>query len=147
MAPRGQTSAFRRFGAAQKNGVRLLASANVTAAFLKYKSKGVSMFAMKMDKMMKQLQKMQAQMTLAQEALEGETVEGASGGGMVVAKANGHGDLVSISISKEVVDPNDVEMLEDLVLSAVRESIRLSRELKERKMIGLTGGMNIPGLF
>ncbi|MDR1965135.1 MAG: YbaB/EbfC family nucleoid-associated protein [Synergistaceae bacterium] len=102
---------------------------------------------MKMDKMMKQLQKMQAQMTLAQEALEGETVEGASGGGMVVAKANGHGDLVSISISKEVVDPNDVEMLEDLVLSAVRESIRLSRELKERKMIGLTGGMNIPGLF
>jgi DNA-binding YbaB/EbfC family protein len=102
---------------------------------------------MKMDKMLKQVQRMQAQMTLAQEELANETVEGASGGGMVVARANGHGDVMSISISKEVVDPEDVEMLEDLVLSAVRESIRLSRELAEKRMGGLTGGMNIPGLF
>jgi DNA-binding YbaB/EbfC family protein len=104
-------------------------------------------FDMKMDKMLKQVQRMQAQMTLAQEELANETVEGASGGGMVIARANGHGDVMSISISKEVVDPDDVEMLEDLVLSAVRESIRLSRELAEKRMGGLTGGMNIPGLF
>jgi DNA-binding YbaB/EbfC family protein len=90
---------------------------------------------------------MQAQMTLAQEELTNETVEGASGGGMVVARANGQGDIVSISISKEVVDPNDVEMLEDLVLSAVRESIRLSKELAEKRLGSLTGGMSIPGLF
>jgi DNA-binding YbaB/EbfC family protein len=102
---------------------------------------------MKMDKMLKQVQKMQAQMTLVQESLADETVEGASGGGMVVAKANGHGDVVSISISKEVVDPEDVEMLEDLVLSAVRESIRLSKELAEKRMGSLTGGLSIPGMF
>ena len=101
---------------------------------------------MKMDKMLKQVQKMQAQMSLVQESLADEIVEGASGGGMVVAKANGHGDIVSITISKEVVDPEDIEMLEDLVLSAVRESIRLSRELAEKRMGNLTGGFNIPGM-
>ena len=102
---------------------------------------------MKMDKMLKQVQKMQAQMTLVQESLADEIVEGSSGGGMVVVKANGHGDIVSIAISKEVIDPEDVEMLEDLVLSAVRESIRLSKELAEKRMGNLTGGFNIPGMF
>ena len=102
---------------------------------------------MKMDKMLKQVQKVQAQMTLAQEALANETVEGASGGGMVTAKANGQGDIIAISISKEVVDPSDVEMLEDLVLSAVRESIRLSRELAEKRLGSVTGGLGMPGLF
>ena len=102
---------------------------------------------MKMDKMLKQVQKMQAQMTLAQEELANEVVEATSGGGMVTARANGQGDVVSVSISKEVVDPEDVEMLEDLVLSAVKEAIRLSREMAEKKMSGFTGGMNIPGLF
>ena len=102
---------------------------------------------MKMDKMLKQFQKMQAQMTQMQEELGSETVEASSGGGMVTVKANGHGDIVSISISKEVVDPGDVEMLEDLLLSAVKESIRMSRELAERRMGSVTGGMNIPGLF
>ena len=62
-------------------------------------------------------------------------------------KANGHGDVVSLSIAKDVVDPEDVEMLEDLVLSAVRESIRMSRELAERRMGSVTGGLGIPGLF
>jgi DNA-binding YbaB/EbfC family protein len=102
---------------------------------------------MKMDKMFKQVQKMQAQMSLMQEELGNETVEGSSGGGMVTARVNGHGDLVSLSISKEVVDPGDVEMLEDLVLSAVKEALRLSRELAEKRMGSLTGGLNIPGLF
>lgn len=86
-------------------------------------------------------------MALAQDALADETVEAASGGGMVTVKANGQGDIISISISKDVVDPGDVEMLEDLVLSAVKESIRLSRELAEKRLGGLTGGMNIPGMF
>ncbi len=102
---------------------------------------------MKMDKMLKQVQKMQAQMMLAQEELGKEVVEGAAGGGMVTAKANGHGEVVGISISKEVVDPEDVEMLEDLVLSAVKEALRQSRELSEKRMGSLTGGMNIPGLL
>lgn len=101
---------------------------------------------MKMDKMLKQVQKMQAQMTLIQEELENETVEAASGGGMVTARANGHGDVVSISISKEVVDPDDIEMLEDLVLSAVKEAIRLGKEHAEKRMGSLTGGLNIPGM-
>lgn len=102
---------------------------------------------MKMDKMLKQVQKMQAQMTLAQEELGQEVVEGASGGGMVTVKANGHGEIVGISIAKEVVDPEDIEMLEDLVLSAVKEALRQSRELSEKRMGSLTGGLNIPGLF
>lgn len=102
---------------------------------------------MKMDKMLKQVQKMQAQMTLMQEGLANETVEASSGGGMVTVKANGQGDIVSISVSKDVVDPNDVEMLEDLLLSAVKEALRMSHELAEKRMGSLTGGMSIPGLF
>lgn len=102
---------------------------------------------MKMDKMLKQVQKMQAQMAQVQDDLSKETVEAMSGGGMVKACANGHGDLVSISIAKEVVDPEEVEMLEDLVLSAVKESIRLSRELAEKRMGSVTGGLSIPGMF
>ena len=102
---------------------------------------------MKMDKMLKQVQKMQSQMAQVQEDLAKETVEAMSGGGMVKASANGHGDLVSISISKEVVDPEDIEMLEDLVLSAVKESIRLSRELAEKRIGSVTGGLSIPGMF
>lgn len=101
---------------------------------------------MKMDKMLKQVQKMQAQMTLMQEELGNEVVEASSGGGMVTAKANGHGEIVSLSISKEVVDPEDVEMLEDLVLSALKEAVRLSKELAEKRMNSVTGNMNIPGM-
>lgn len=102
---------------------------------------------MKMDKMLKQFQKMQAQMTLMQDELGKEVVEASSGGGMVSVKANGHGEIVSLSISKEVVDPEDVEMLEDLLLSAIKEASRMSRELAEKRMGSLTGGMSIPGLF
>lgn len=101
---------------------------------------------MKMDKMLKQVQRMQAQMTLIQEELEKETVEATSGGGMVTVRANGQGDVVSVSISKEVVDPDDVEMLEDLVLSAVKEAIRLGREHAEKRMGSVTGGMGLPGM-
>lgn len=107
---------------------------------------------MKMDKMLKQVQKMQAQMGAAQEQLANETVEASSGGGMVKVKANGHGDILGISISKEVVDPDDIEMLEDLLLSAVREAIQMSKDLAEKKMGSITAGLGagfpgIPGLF
>ena len=101
---------------------------------------------MKMDKMLKQVQKMQAQMTLVQEELANETVEATSGGGMVTVKANGHGEIVSLSISKEVVDPEDVEMLEDLVLSALKEAVRLGKELAEKRMNSVTGNLNLPGM-
>lgn len=102
---------------------------------------------MKMDKLLKQAQRMQAQMAVMQEELAKEFVEGMSGGGMVKAKANGHGDIVSISIAKEVVDPADVEMLEDLVLAAVKEAIRLGREHANERVNSITGGMNLPGMF
>jgi DNA-binding YbaB/EbfC family protein len=101
----------------------------------------------KMGKMLKQVQKMQDQMSAIQEELGREIVEASSGGGMVTVRVNGHGDVVSLSISKDVVDPDDVEMLEDLILSAVKESLRQSRELAEKRMGGLTGGLSIPGLF
>ena len=102
---------------------------------------------MKMDKLLKQAQRMQAQMAVMQEELANEFVEGMSGGGMVKAKANGHGDIVSISIAKEVVDPSDVEMLEDLVLAAVKEAIRLGREHANERVNSITGGMSLPGMF
>ncbi len=102
---------------------------------------------MKMDKLLKQAQRMQAQMAVMQEELAAEFVEGMSGGGMVKAKANGHGDIISISIAKEVVDPADVEMLEDLVLAAVKEAIRLGREHANERVNAITGGMSLPGMF
>ena len=102
---------------------------------------------MKMDKMLKQAQKMQAQMARMQEDLAQEVVEGSAGGGMGIARANGQGEVTGISIPPEVVNPEDVEMLEDLVLAALGEALRKSRELSEQKMAQITGGMNIPGLF
>lgn len=102
---------------------------------------------MKMDKLLKQAQRMQAKMALLQDELANEIVEGASGGGMVKAKANGHGDIVSISISKEVVNPDDIEMLEDMVFAAVNEAIRLGREHANERVNTITGGMNLPGVF
>lgn len=103
---------------------------------------------MKMDKIIKQAQRMQAQMALAQEELQKAVLEGAAGGGAVKATANGHGDILSITIDKEVVNPDDVEMLEDLVLGAVKEAISKSKELSNDKMNSVTGGMGgLPGLM
>ena len=103
---------------------------------------------MKMDKLLKQAQRMQAQMALAQEELEKTIIEGAAGGGMVKATVNGHGDVVSVSISKEVVNPEEVEMLEDLVLSALKDAIAKSKEEANRRMNSVTGGMGgFPGLM
>ena len=97
--------------------------------------------------MLKQAQKMQEQMSKLQEEAATKTVEATSGGGMVTAVVNGKQQLVSIKIEKEVVDPSDVEMLQDLVEAAVNEGLRKSQELLASEMGKLTGGMNIPGLF
>jgi hypothetical protein len=102
-----------------------------------------------MDKLFKQAQKMQAQMVQIQERLAEEKVEGVAGGGMVRVTANGQGELLSVTISPEVIDPQDPEMLEDLVLAATNEALRLSKELANQRMSQLAGGMglNVPGLF
>ncbi|MFS0724725.1 YbaB/EbfC family nucleoid-associated protein [Paenibacillus sp. 1P07SE] len=100
-----------------------------------------------MNQMMKQVKKMQEQMLKAQEALESKTVEGSAGGGVVTATMNGHKKLLDISIKPEAVDPDDVEMLQDLVLTAVNDAIAKAEELSNQDMGKFTGGMKIPGLF
>ncbi len=100
-----------------------------------------------MGDMMKQAQKLQSKMAKMQDELGDETVESASGGGMVKVVANGKQQIVSIRIEKEVVDPEDVEMLEDLVLAAINDGLTKSQEMVQEKMGALTGGLNIPGLF
>lgn len=100
-----------------------------------------------MGKMMKQVQKMQADMAKLQEELVNQTVEATSGGGMVKVVANGKQEIMSIKINPEAVDPEDVEMLQDMVMAAVNEALRQSQEMVAREMSKITGGMNIPGLF
>ena len=102
---------------------------------------------MNMDKIMKQAQKMQAQMAKVQEDLAGEKVEGSAGGGMVTVTANGQGDVVGVRIDPEVMKGDDVEMLEDLVLAAVNEALRRSKELAAERMGKITGGLGSMGLF
>lgn len=96
---------------------------------------------------MKQAQLMQQKMMRLQEELEKKEVEATAGGGMVTAVVNGKQRLVSLKIERDVVDPDDVEMLQDLVVAAVNEAIKKSQEMMQQEMGKLTGGMNIPGLF
>jgi nucleoid-associated protein EbfC len=96
--------------------------------------------------MLQQVQQMQAGMAAAQDALADETVEASVGGGMVKAVVTGTGELKSISIAPEVVDPDDVEMLEDLVLAAVTEGLRMAQDLAAQKMGGLTAGIDLGAL-
>jgi hypothetical protein len=96
---------------------------------------------------MKQAQKMQKRMLEIQEDLANRTVETTVGGGMVTAVANGQQELVSITISPDVVDPNDVEMLEDLIVAAVNEARNKAQELMGDEMSKLTGGIKIPGMM
>lgn len=100
-----------------------------------------------MNNMMKQVQKMQKQMEDMQKNLEDQVVEASAGGGAVTAKVNGSKELIEIKIEEDVVDPEDVEMLEDLVLAAVNEAMRKAEEVASSQMQKITGGMNIPGLF
>ena len=98
------------------------------------------------QKMMKQVQQMQAKMAQAQEELANETVEASAGGGMVTVVISGALELREVRISPEAVDPDDVEMLQDLVLAATNEAIRSAQELAQKKLGGVTGGLDIPGL-
>lgn len=100
-----------------------------------------------MAKMMKQVQKMQADMLKLQEELGNRTVESTAGGGVVRVVANGRQEVVSIEIKPEAVDPEDVEMLQDLVLTAVNEALKKAQEMMSSEMGKLTGGLNLPGLF
>jgi DNA-binding YbaB/EbfC family protein len=99
-----------------------------------------------MANMMKQAQKLQAQMLKLQEELAEKTVESSSGGGMVTVVANGRQQIVSITIEREVVDPEDVEMLQDLIQAAVNDALAKAQEMVSSEMSKLTGGLNIPGL-
>lgn len=100
-----------------------------------------------MGNVMKQAQKLQAKMQRLQEEMAEKTVETTSGGGMVKVVASGKQQVVSIQIEKEVVDPDDVEMLQDLILAAVNDALLKSQEMVTREMSKLTGGLNIPGLM
>jgi DNA-binding YbaB/EbfC family protein len=95
---------------------------------------------------MREAQKMQAEMQRMQEEARGKTVEASAGGGMVTAVANGAGELVSLKIEKDVVDPEDIDMLQDLILAASNEALRRAQEKVNEEMSRLTGGLNIPGL-
>jgi DNA-binding YbaB/EbfC family protein len=99
-----------------------------------------------MANMMKQAQKLQAKMLKLQEEMAEKTVEASAGGGMVKVMANGKQQIVSIQIEKEVVDPEDIEMLQDLILAAVNDALSKAQEMVSEEMGKLTGGMNIPGL-
>ncbi len=96
--------------------------------------------------LMKQAQKMQAEMGKIQEESKKKTVEASAGGGMVVVVANGAQEIISIKIEKDVVNPEDIEMLQDLVTDAVNEALRRAQQMVSDDMGKLTGGMNIPGM-
>jgi len=98
-----------------------------------------------MNKIFKQVQKMQAEMERIQAELAEKVVEGSAGGGMVKVKANGKQEIVEIKIDKEVVDPEDVEMLEDLVIAAVNQALENAQKMQAEGMSQLTGGMSLPG--
>jgi len=102
---------------------------------------------MKMDDLLRQAQLMQSKMAEMQENLAGKSVEGSSGGGMVRAMVTGKLELLSLSIDKAVVNPDDVDMLQDLVTAAVNDALRQARQLAEQEMAGLAGGFKIPGLM
>lgn len=100
-----------------------------------------------MKEIMRQAQRLQAKMAQVQEEIAAKRVEASVGGGMVKVVANGRPEIVSIVIEKEVIDPNDVEMLQDLVVAAVNEALKRAREMTEAMMAKVTGGLKIPGLF
>ena len=101
---------------------------------------------MNLNKLMKQAQKMQEQMAKAQADLAEQTVEVTAGGGKVTVTANGAGDVLAIKIDKEIVDPNDVEFLEEIVLSGVKSAIEQGKALAQSEMTKITGGLGMPGL-
>ena len=101
---------------------------------------------MGMADLQRMAQQMQQEMTRVQAELEAATVDGSAGGGVVSAIVTGKQELVSITIDPSAVDPEDVDMLQDLVVAAVNDALRASRELAEQKMAAVTGGLKIPGM-
>ena len=102
---------------------------------------------MNQQAMMKQAQKMQQQMLQMQEEMERKTYTAKAGGGMVTAEVNGKHEIVNLTINPEAVDPDDVEMLQDMVIAAVNEAMRLADDASAQSMSRLTGGLNLGGLF
>ncbi len=96
--------------------------------------------------LMRQAQKLQEEMMKTQEEAKKKTAEATAGGGMVTVVASGAGEIISIKIEKDVVNPDDVEMLQDLILAAANEALRRAQEMVSEEMSKLTGGMQIPGL-
>lgn len=100
-----------------------------------------------MQQLARQAQKLQQQMTKMQEEVESREFEATAGGGMATAVVNGKKELLSLTIKPEAVDPDDVEMLQDLVMAAVNEALREAGDTMEREMGKMTGGFSMPGLF
>lgn len=100
-----------------------------------------------MNEMVRQAQIMQRKMTEAQDALKTKVVEASSGGGMVTIKVSGAQEVTEVIIEESVMETGDVEMLQDLVMTATNEAIKKSKDMAEDAMKGITGGMSIPGMF
>ncbi|MFE8704195.1 YbaB/EbfC family nucleoid-associated protein [Cytobacillus sp. FJAT-54145] len=100
-----------------------------------------------MQNMMKQMQKMQKKMAEAQEDLGNKQIEGSAGGGMVTVIVSGHKQVLEVKIKEEVVDPEDIEMLQDLVLAATNDALKKADDLTNETMGQFTKGMNLPGMF
>ncbi len=101
---------------------------------------------MDLSSIMQQAREMQEKMNKVQNELAAKTIIGSAGGGMVTVKATGKGEIISITIEDEVIDPAEKEMLQDLISGAVNDALRKARELAKSEMAGLTGGVQIPGL-
>jgi hypothetical protein len=99
-----------------------------------------------MNNMMKQMQKMQRDMEKMQSEIEAKEFETSVGGGAVTVKVNGKKELIDVTLDESVVDPEDIEMLQDLIIAAVNQAISIAEETSSKEMSKLTGGMNIPGL-
>jgi len=100
-----------------------------------------------MQQLARQAQKLQQQMTRMQEEIEAREFEATAGGGMCTAKVNGKKELLSLNIKPEAVDPDDIEMMQDLIIAAVNEALREAGDTMEREMGKMTGGLGMPGLF
>jgi len=101
---------------------------------------------MGMANLQRMAQQMQQEMLRVQTELEATQVDGSAGGGVVTAVVTGKQELVSVTIDPDAVDPNDVEMLQDLIVAAINDALRASRELAEEKMAAVTGGLRLPGM-
>ena len=104
------------------------------------------MAGMNMQQMMKQARKMQEQLAAAQENLKSQTVDASAGGGMVKVTATGDMRITGVTIDPEAVDPEDVEMLQDMVLAAVNDALEQAEQMASKQMSAVTGGLNIPGM-